>query len=103
MISERECFVYIVPPGETGFVTAGKFRLSATRSGDAIGHFVYGKSWLGRADEHVGPLAQLSHFRTPRANSGPGFRRFWVSLQWRSMSSRGTLPSEPVAPRLEAQ
>jgi len=50
MISERECFVYIVPPGETEFVTAGKFRLSATRSGDAIGHFVYGKSWLERAD-----------------------------------------------------
>ncbi len=50
MNSERECFVYIVPPGETEFVTAGRFRLSATDSGDAIGHFVYGKSWLERAD-----------------------------------------------------
>lgn len=48
MNSERECFVYIVPPGETEFVTAGKFVLSATRSGDAIGRFIYGKSWLER-------------------------------------------------------
>ena len=26
MSSERECFVYIVPPGAAEFVTAGRFR-----------------------------------------------------------------------------
>lgn len=50
MTSERECFVYIVLPGQTGFTIAGRFRVSETRDGTAVGQFVYGRSYLGRDD-----------------------------------------------------
>ena len=50
MTSERECFVYVVLPGTTEFVTAGRFRLSAGRTGDMVGAFVYGRSYLSRPD-----------------------------------------------------
>lgn len=50
MTSERTCFVYIVLPDSTEFVTAGRFRISQTRGGVPIGEFVYGKSYLARAD-----------------------------------------------------
>jgi serine/threonine-protein kinase HipA len=44
----RECFVYIALPGETDFVTAGRFQLDSDRHGVATGRFVYGKSYLAR-------------------------------------------------------
>lgn len=50
MISERECYVYIVLPGATGFVTAGRFRVSQSRRGEAVGAFVYGRSYRRRPD-----------------------------------------------------
>ena len=50
MTSERECFVYIVPPGAAEFVTAGRFRLSAEPTGDPVGAFVYGRRYRERAD-----------------------------------------------------
>ena len=50
MTSERECFVYIVLPNETEFVTAARFRVSRTRDGEPVGELVYGKSYLGRAN-----------------------------------------------------
>jgi serine/threonine-protein kinase HipA len=50
MSSERECYVYIVLPGQTEFVTAGRFRVSETRDGAARGEFVYGRSYLRRGD-----------------------------------------------------
>jgi len=50
MTSERECFVYIVLPGQTEFVTAGRFRIAPTRSGEAAGSFVYGRMYLARPD-----------------------------------------------------
>ncbi len=43
-----ECYVYIVLPGETEFVTAGKFVLTADRHGIPTGRFVYGRSYLAR-------------------------------------------------------
>jgi serine/threonine-protein kinase HipA len=43
-----EAFVYIVLPGETTFVTAGKFVLVTDRRGVVTGHFVYGRSYLAR-------------------------------------------------------
>ncbi|KZD07380.1 type II toxin-antitoxin system HipA family toxin [Oceanibaculum pacificum] len=49
MTSERECYVYIVPPGETAFVTAGRFRWTEDSAG-AVGAFVYGRSYRERAD-----------------------------------------------------
>jgi serine/threonine-protein kinase HipA len=50
MTFERECFVYIVLPGATDFVTAGRFQLSQTRDETFIGKFVYGKNYLARQD-----------------------------------------------------
>jgi len=50
MTSERECFVYIVLPDETEFVTAARFRVSRTRDGEPVGELVYGKSYLARAN-----------------------------------------------------
>ncbi len=48
MTSSRstECFVYITPPGEREAVTAGRFVLEQTPSGDALGRFVYGRTYL---------------------------------------------------------
>jgi serine/threonine-protein kinase HipA len=43
-----ECFVYIALPGETDFVTAGRYQRTIDRTGVATGRFVYGKSYLAR-------------------------------------------------------
>jgi serine/threonine-protein kinase HipA len=48
MTSERECFVHIVLPGDTSFVTAGRLRVVKTDDGQAAGSFVYGRSYLAR-------------------------------------------------------
>ena len=50
MSSDRECFVYVVPPGATEFVTAGRFRVSTGPTGDPVGAFVYGRRYRERAD-----------------------------------------------------
>ncbi|MCH8134432.1 MAG: type II toxin-antitoxin system HipA family toxin [Proteobacteria bacterium] len=44
--TENECFVYITLPGQTEFVTAGKFVLAKDRLGNPAGKFVYGRSYL---------------------------------------------------------
>ena len=49
MTSERQCHVYIVLPGETRFVTAGRFQTS-TVDGVAIGRFVYRRAYRERTD-----------------------------------------------------
>ena len=41
-----ECFVYITLPGQVSAVTAGRFVLSRNARGDALGRFVYGRSYL---------------------------------------------------------
>jgi serine/threonine-protein kinase HipA len=46
----QECFVYITLPGETKFVTAGKFQLTTDRRGVPTGRFVYGDSYRTRDD-----------------------------------------------------
>ena len=48
--SIHECFVYITLPGETSPVTAGRFVLTVDRRGTPLGRFVYGQSYLKRAD-----------------------------------------------------
>lgn len=50
MTSERTCYVYIMLPGQTEFVTAGRFTLTPTDDGLAVGHFIYGKKFLARND-----------------------------------------------------
>lgn len=45
-----ECFVYVMLPRTAAFVTAGKLVLSTDRYGVQSGRFVYGRSYLSRAD-----------------------------------------------------
>lgn len=47
---ERECFVYIVLPGQTEFVTAARFEIQEDRRGTSTGRFIYGRRYLARAD-----------------------------------------------------
>ncbi len=48
--STKECYVCITLPGQTEPVTAGRYTLTTTRRGDVQGLFVYGRSYLERAD-----------------------------------------------------
>jgi len=50
MTSERECYVYIVPPDSTEFVTAGRFNVFLTPDGEPVGQFLYGRRYLERND-----------------------------------------------------
>ena len=43
-----ECYVYITLPGQTEFVTAGRYQRQVDRNGVATGRFVYGRSYLAR-------------------------------------------------------
>lgn len=53
-----ECYVHIVLPGETAFVTAGRFDLGTNRQGVPTGRFVYGRSYLARDNAvPIDPLA----------------------------------------------
>lgn len=53
-----ECFTYIMLPGRTEFVTAGRFLLEPDRDGTPVGRFVYGKSYLSNEDAvPIDPLA----------------------------------------------
>lgn len=45
-----EAFVYLVLPGTTEFVAAGRFVLAVDRSGVPLGRFVYGRGYLERPD-----------------------------------------------------
>lgn len=45
-----EAFVYLMLPGTSEFVTAGRFVLAADRLGNAVGRFVYGRHYLARTD-----------------------------------------------------
>jgi serine/threonine-protein kinase HipA len=48
--SSAECYVYITLPGETSSVTAGRFVLEKTAQAQALGRFVYGRSYLKNPD-----------------------------------------------------
>src|SRR6185436_11219130 len=48
--SSSECFVYITLPGQVTATTAGKFVLTQNVRGDALGRFVYGRSYLDNKD-----------------------------------------------------
>ncbi len=44
--SESECFIYVTLPREVSAVTAGKFVVTKNARDDALGRFVYGRSYL---------------------------------------------------------
>ena len=50
MTSDTECYVYITLPGQTDFVTAGRFVLDQDRQRVPVGRFVYGRNYLARDD-----------------------------------------------------
>lgn len=50
MASRNECFVYVQLPGTLEVVTCGRFARERTRSGFAVGRFVYGASYRSRPD-----------------------------------------------------
>jgi len=50
MPSDLECYVYVVPPGSTEFVTAGRFSQSRDRQDQPVGTFVYGRRYRERPD-----------------------------------------------------
>jgi len=62
-----ECFVYIALPGETEFVTAGRFERKTNRHGVTTGRFVYGKSYLAR--KNAVPIDPLNLKLGPRTYS----------------------------------
>ncbi|MBM3550044.1 MAG: hypothetical protein FJX54_24160 [Alphaproteobacteria bacterium] len=45
-----DCYVYMTLPGETEAVTAGRFELEVDPRGIPHGRYVYGRSYLSRAD-----------------------------------------------------
>jgi acetyl esterase/lipase len=50
MAADQECFVYVVLPGDTQFLTAGRFELQQDRQGRAVGAFVYGRRYRERPE-----------------------------------------------------
>lgn len=60
-----QCYVYITLPGAIAPVTAGRFALATDRRGEAIGRFVFGRSYLERADAvDIDPIELLLATRT---------------------------------------
>jgi serine/threonine-protein kinase HipA len=49
-MTSNTCYVYITLPGQTVFVTAGRYELTKNRHGEAVGRFVYGRNYRERAD-----------------------------------------------------
>jgi serine/threonine-protein kinase HipA len=50
MAAQLECYVYVLLPGSTKFVTAGRFSQSHDRRGQPVGTFVYGRRYRERPD-----------------------------------------------------
>lgn len=64
-VGGNECYVYIVPPGETEFVAAAKFELTTNRIDIHTGRRVYGRSYLARSNAvPIGPLELKLNDRT---------------------------------------
>ena len=98
MPSDLECYVYVVPPGSTEFVTAGRFSQSRDRQGQPVGTFVYGRRYRERADAVELDPVQL------RLRQGPSCRdprqgvHRWTSAAIsgeRRLGDRGLAHPEP--------
>lgn len=46
----RECYVYLVPPGQTAFVPAARFTWLPDEGGLPLGRLIYGRKYLERPD-----------------------------------------------------
>jgi serine/threonine-protein kinase HipA len=88
--SKSECFVYMTLPGEVESVTAGRFALTKDRRANSIGRFVYGKTYLARANAvEIDPIdlklvdaayenARLNGLFSSIRDAGPDFWGRWV-------------------------
>lgn len=66
------CFVYVTLPGTVEAVVAGRFQIVRPGSGDPVGQFVYGKSYLARSDKVAIDPTRLSVLDgTVRDYAGP--------------------------------
>ena len=69
MIAARECYVYVVLPGETAFTTAGRFVVDR-HDGVATGRFIYRRAYRERVDavelDPVGLRLAAGTFETVR-------------------------------------
>jgi len=74
-----ECFVYIVLPGSTEFVTAGKYRISSRPGATPVGRFIYGRRYLERTDRvEIDPVElrlRADEYMTARLNANFGALR----------------------------
>lgn len=64
--SSQECYVYINLPGETQAVTAGRFEIKPDRRDNPRGRFLYGRSYLNRADAVAIDPVELKLTAPPR-------------------------------------
>lgn len=81
MISENagDCYVYITLPGTTEPVTAGRFTLTMTRQGVPQGRFIYGRTYLARAD--AVPLDPIELKLAPRTYETVAFLGVFGALR----------------------
>ncbi len=77
--SPTECFVYITLPGATEPATAARFELTTDRSGIPLGRFVYGRSYLERAD--AVPLDPVELMLSPRVYETTAMKGIFGALR----------------------
>lgn len=81
-----ECYVYIVLPGETTFVTAGRFTVSETRGGASVGTFIYGRTYRERTNAvELDPVVlrlQIGTFETAKMGGFFGAIRDALPDSW---------------------
>jgi hypothetical protein len=86
MPSDLECYVYVVPPRSTEFVTAGRFSQSRDRQDQPVGTFVYGRRYRERPDAVELDPVQLrlrqGPFETARLGGFFGALRDALPNQW---------------------
>lgn len=86
MISENHCYVYIVLPNTTKFVTAARFQISHNREDVVFGELIYGKKYLARTDavelDPVELKLSESQYQTTRMNGFFGAIRDAMPDYW---------------------
>lgn len=61
----NECYVYLMLPGTTEFVTAARFQNSTDKDGNSVGKLVYGKTYLARPEAVAIDPAELKLSNEP--------------------------------------
>jgi serine/threonine-protein kinase HipA len=74
-----EAFVYLMLPGQTQFVTAGRIVIDTDRLGVPIGRFVYGRKYLSRSD--AVPIDPIELPLTERTYETRGHKGLFASMR----------------------